>query len=59
MAANSQIEGFGYNKVESQHHFLVRIPSKKSELVVVSEHFTEDESTDLQQTEFCARKSRQ
>lgn len=37
-------EGFGFVPTESEHHFLVTIPSRKDEPVSISEHFTWDES---------------
>ncbi len=50
MAASNQTEGFGFNKNDSAHHFRVTIPAKKSDMVLISEHFTiEDESAEQQQ----------
>ena len=37
-------EGFGFVLTESEHHFLVTIGSRKDEPVLISEHFTWDES---------------
>lgn len=44
MPPRSKSEGFGFISTESEHHFLVTIPSRKEELVSISEHFTWDES---------------
>ena len=38
-------QGFGFCPEESTHHFLVTIPASNREDVLISEHFTWDEST--------------
>jgi hypothetical protein len=42
--AKSQPEGFGFAPEESTHHFVVTIPAGNREEVLISEHFTYDES---------------
>ena len=37
-------EGFGFVPTESEHHFLVTIPASKKDNVLMSEHFTWDDS---------------
>ena len=37
-------EGFGFVPTESEHHFLVTIPAHKKDDVLISEHFTWDDS---------------
>ncbi len=44
MARNVHIEGFGFIPAESQHHFLVTIPSSKKGDVFISERMTWEEN---------------
>ncbi len=52
MAIKLKSEGFGFVPTESEHHFLVTIPTKKQENVFISEHFTWDESEARQELSF-------
>ncbi|MEG5054945.1 MULTISPECIES: DUF3780 domain-containing protein [unclassified Microcoleus] len=52
MAIKLKSEGFGFVPTESEHHFLVTIPTKKPENVFISEHFTWDESEARQELSF-------
>ncbi len=47
MAAPKKVacQGFGFCPEESTHHFLVTIPASNRQDVLISEHFTWDEST--------------
>jgi len=42
--ARPRKEGFGFSPQESVHHFVVTIPASNREAVLISEHFTYDES---------------
>jgi Protein of unknown function (DUF3780) len=44
MATQAKTEGFGFVSTESEHHFLVTIPTNKKDDVFISEHFTWDDS---------------
>ena len=44
MPLRSKSEGFGFVPTESEHHFLVTIASRKDDAVLISEHFSWDES---------------
>lgn len=44
MPPRHKSEGFGFIPSESEHHFLVTTTSRKDEPVLISEHFTWDES---------------
>jgi hypothetical protein len=44
MSPRPKPEGFGFVATESQHHFLVTIPSNKNESIYISEHFAWDDS---------------
>ncbi|MCL6479711.1 MAG: DUF3780 domain-containing protein [Peptococcaceae bacterium] len=44
MSGRRKSEGFGFIPGESGHHFLVTIPAARSEKIIISEHFTWDES---------------
>jgi Protein of unknown function (DUF3780) len=44
MATQTKTEGFGFVSTESEHHFLVTIPTNKKDDVFISEHFTWDDS---------------
>jgi len=52
VAIKLKSEGFGFVPTESEHHFLVTIPTKKPENVFISEHFTWDESEARQELSF-------
>jgi hypothetical protein len=52
VAIKLKSEGFGFVPTESEHHFLVTIPTKKQENVFISEHFTWDESEARQELSF-------
>lgn len=39
-----KVEGFGFIPTESEHHFLVTLPSNKKAEILISEHFTWDDS---------------
>lgn len=40
MAAKAKALGFGFDPDESEHHFLVTIPTAKKDYVYISEHFS-------------------
>lgn len=43
--ATAEVVGFGFNRAESQHHFMVTIPApSKDDVIYISEHFEWDES---------------
>ena len=44
MSSKTKYEGFGFNPSESGHHFLVTIPSGASDKVLISEHFSQDDT---------------
>lgn len=44
--------GFGFVPTESEHHFLVTIPTKKQENIFISEHFTWNENEAQQELSF-------
>lgn len=52
MAIKLKSEGFGFVPTESEHHFLVTIPPKKQENILISEHFTWNESEAQQELSF-------
>ncbi|GAC1452849.1 MAG: DUF3780 domain-containing protein [Chamaesiphon sp.] len=52
MAIKLKSEGFGFIAAESEHHFLVTIPTRKQENVLISEHFTWDASEARQELSF-------
>ena len=52
MAIKLKSEGFGFAPTESEHHFVVTIPTKKQDNVFISEHFTWDESEARQELSF-------
>jgi len=52
VAIKLKFEGFGFVPTESEHHFLVTIPTKKQENILISEHFTWNESEAQQELSF-------
>jgi hypothetical protein len=44
MSYRSKDEGFGFNPSESAHHFLVIIPASATDKVLISEHFSQDDT---------------
>ncbi|MTJ15831.1 DUF3780 domain-containing protein [Dolichospermum sp. UHCC 0299] len=52
MAIKLKSEGFGFVPTESEHHFLVTIPPKKQENILISEHLTWNESEAQQELSF-------
>jgi hypothetical protein len=49
MAQRIKSEGFGFISADSEHHFLVTIPSRKKDDIYISEHFSWDETTEKRQ----------
>jgi Protein of unknown function (DUF3780) len=45
-AKGFNVEGFGFDPSESEHHFRVTIPTKKDERIYISEHFSEEDTTE-------------
>ncbi|MCZ7647981.1 MAG: DUF3780 domain-containing protein [Planctomycetota bacterium] len=45
MAKKKEILGFGFDPGDSQHHFLVHVPSRDDAPVKISEHFDYDEDS--------------
>lgn len=45
-AKGLNVEGFGYDPSESEHHFRVTIPAKKDERIYISEHFSEEDTAE-------------
>lgn len=45
-AKGFNVEGFGFDSSESEHHFRVTIPTKKDERIYISEHFSEEDTTE-------------
>jgi len=52
MSGRRKSEGFGFIPGESGHHFLVTIPAARSEKIIISEHFTWDESQERRNLSF-------
>lgn len=52
MAIKIKSTGFGFIPTESEHHFLVTIPTKKQENIFISEHFTWNENKAQQELSF-------
>lgn len=52
MSGRRKSVGFGFIPEESGHHFLVTIPAARSEKVLISEHFTWEESQELRNLSF-------
>jgi uncharacterized protein DUF3780 len=52
MAPRPQAVGFGFVPSESEHHFLVMIPSQTHESIYISEHVTWVESTSWRELHF-------
>jgi len=52
MSGRRKSEGFGFIPGESGHHFLVTIPAARSEKIIISEHFTWDESRERRSLSF-------
>jgi hypothetical protein len=52
MSGRRKSVGFGFIPEESGHHFLVTIPAVRSEKVLISEHFTWEESQELRNLSF-------
>ncbi len=48
MTANKECFGFGFNAVESRHHFLIAIPENKNDSVIVYERFSWQEDQEKQ-----------
>lgn len=46
------IQGFGFNPLESVHHFLVTIPASNREEVLMSEHFSYDPAGERSEATF-------
>ena len=40
------VEGFGFDPSESEHHFRVTIPAKKDERIYISEHFSVEDTAE-------------
>lgn len=56
MSYKSKYEGFGFNPSESGHHFLVTIPSSASDKVLISEHFSQDDTEEKMALNFALGK---
>jgi hypothetical protein len=53
---DSTASGFGFQPEESHHHFLVTIPAKGDDLVLISEHMTWDDSGARRELSFALGK---
>lgn len=56
MAKKISSEGFGFIPMESPHHFLVSIPTGAKEKILMSEHFTLEESVEKRELSFALGK---
>lgn len=56
MSYKSKYEGFGFNPSESGHHFLVTIPASASDKVLISEHFSQDDTEEKMALSFALGK---
>ena len=56
MSYRSKYEGFGFNPSESGHHFLVTIPASASDKVLISEHFSQDDTEEKMALNFALGK---
>ncbi|OIQ53745.1 DUF3780 domain-containing protein [Neomoorella thermoacetica] len=52
MAEKQQVIGFGFNPIESQHHFLVVIPCASDGKVIIYERFRWQEGVEIQAVDF-------
>lgn len=56
MPYRSKYEGFGFNPSESGHHFLVTIPTSANDKVLISEHFSQDDTEEKMALNFALGK---
>lgn len=56
MSYRSKYEGFGFNPSESGHHFLVTIPASANDKVLISEHFSQDDTEEKKALNFALGK---
>jgi hypothetical protein len=56
MSYRSKYEGFGFNPSESGHHFLVTVPASTNDKVLISEHFSQDDTEEKKALNFALGK---